>query len=442
MRLVNRKIITALMATLGLCAQAVAAPNEQFIPVPVFKTGPTATMGASLYGGYIDYLDLLNKRDGGINGVKLTWEECETGFQVDRGLECYERLKKKGPTGASFFMPYQTGVVYSLTDRSMTDKIPIVHVSTGRAGANDGRVFPYIFPVIAHFWSGNTAKIRFIGGREGGMDKLKGKKIVNLYMGNAYGKETMPVLNYQAKKYGFEIINIEVPLPGVEQQAQWLQIRQIKPDWVILRGAGGMVSVTLKNAQRVGYPSDRIVGVSGASTEEDVIPAGDAAKGYISWAFSPSGAHFPVIQDIQKTLYSGGKRGDLEDPKRIGTVNYNTGVVNSIIQTEGIRTAQNKYGKKPLTGEQIQWGLEHLILDDKRLRQLGAHELMPPLKLSCFDHEGGGAVKFQQWDGTKWITISDWIQTDQSIVRPMMEEAAAKYAKEKGITPRDCAKES
>jgi branched-chain amino acid transport system substrate-binding protein len=50
-------------------------------------------------------------------------------------------------------------------------------------------------------------------------------------------------------------------------------------------------------------------------------------------------------------------------------------------------------------------------------------------------------VKFMQWDGRKWNVVSDWIPTDQSIVRPMIEASAAQYAKEKGITPRDCSKE-
>ena len=49
--------------------------------------------------GYIAYLTLLNERDGGINGVKLIWEECETVYDVTRTVECYERLKARGPTG-------------------------------------------------------------------------------------------------------------------------------------------------------------------------------------------------------------------------------------------------------------------------------------------------------------------------------------------------------
>src|SRR5438445_241002 len=136
-----------------------------------------------------------------------------------------------------------------------------------------GPVFPYIFPLITTYWSQNTAKIKFIGMKEGGMDKLQGKKIVNIYHDSAYGKETIPVLDVQAKKYGFQVTHIAVPHPGNEQQAQWLQIRQIKPDWVILRGWGVMNPTALKAAAKIGFPRDTIVGVWWSHAEEDVIPA-------------------------------------------------------------------------------------------------------------------------------------------------------------------------
>jgi len=136
-------------------------------------------------------------------------------------------------------------------------------------------------------------------------------------------------------------------------------------------------------------------------------------------------------------------KGEMEDRSRVGSIYYNRGIVHGIITAEAIRTAQERYGKgKPMTGEQVRWGLENLRIDDKRLKELGAAGFMQALKVSCTDHEGGGQVKFQQWDGSKWNVITDWISSDQSIVRPMIEESAAKYAKEKGITPRDCSKES
>jgi branched-chain amino acid transport system substrate-binding protein len=96
------------------------------------------------------------------------------------------------------------------------------------------------------------------------------------------------------------------------------------------------------------------------------------------------------------------------------------------------------FGNQPLTGAQVQWGLDHLSLTAAALKELGAEGLIPPITLSCRDHEGGGGVKFQQWDGKQWNAITDWIPTDQVLVRPLVEASAAKYAQEKGITPRDC----
>ncbi|MDR6184264.1 ABC transporter substrate-binding protein [Acinetobacter baylyi] len=261
-----------------------------------------------------------------------------------------------------------------------------------------------------------------------------------LYHGSPYGKETIPVIDQLSKKYHFEVTHIEVPHPGNEQQSQWLKIRQIQPDWVILRGWGVMNPVALKTAQKVGYPVNKIIGNIWSNSEEDAAPAGDAAKGFISITTHPSGTNFPVLQQIKQLVVDKGQ-SDLTDLKRFGTVYYNLGVVNGILNVEAVRVAQEKYGHRPLTGEEVRWGFEHLNLSDERLKQLGAYGLVQPLKLSCSDHEGGGAVRFQQWDGTKWNVISNWIQADRGFLRPIIEESSHKYAKEQGIKIRDCATE-
>jgi branched-chain amino acid transport system substrate-binding protein len=419
----------AVVSALAVPVAGLAQPKEQFVPVNFYWVGPYAPGGSGIGGGMIDYFKMLNARDGGINGVKITWEKCETEYRNDRGVECYERSKKKGPTGATLVHPASTGITYSLIDKGTADKIPIVSIGYGRTDASDGRVFPYVFPLMTNYWSQNTAKIKFIGQREGGMDKLKGKKIAHLYHDSAYGKETIPILDLQAKKYGFEVTHIAVPHPGNEQQAQWLQVRQFKPDWVILRGWGVMNPTALKAAAKIGYPRNKILGVWWAGAEEDVIPAGEAAKGYITAGFNLSGANHAVISDIQKHVYAKGQ-GEMEDKSRVGSIYYNRGVQWGIVTVEAVRKAQERFGKgKPMTGEQVRWGLENLAIDEKRLKELGAVGFMQPLKVSCADHEGGGAVKFQQWDGKQWKVISDWIPSDQSIVRPMVEASAAQYAK-------------
>jgi branched-chain amino acid transport system substrate-binding protein len=415
--------------------------NEQYFPLQSYRVGPYAAGGTGFFGGFIDYMQLVNARDGGVGGVKLTWSECETEYVVERGVECYERLKQ-GLNGApsAAFNPLSVGIAYALIDRATADKNPIITINHGRTDSTDGRVFPYIFPLQLNPYSEVSAITNYIAQREGGTEKLAGKKIVALYHGSPYGKETIPVLDILAKKYGFEIKHIEVPHPGTEQQAQWLEIRRYQPSWVILRGWGVMNPVAIKSAQKTGFPVDHIIGNIWSNSEEDVTPAGAAAKGFLSITTHPAGRDFPVLSEIDKYVLSQGK-GNMDDPKRVGSVYYNLGVINGILNVEAVATAQKKFGKKPLTGEQVRWGFENLNIDDARLKELGALGLLQQIKLSCEDHEGGGKIRFQQWDGEKWQVVTDWISADRALLRPIIEESAAKYAKERGITPRDCGKE-
>jgi branched-chain amino acid transport system substrate-binding protein len=438
------RVAAAATLTLALTAAFVAAAQaagEEYFPLQSYRVGPYAAGGSGFFGGFIDYMNLINKRDGGVNGVKLTWSECETEYVVEKGVECYERLKsglKGAPAAAT--NPLSVGIAYATLDRSTADKIPLITINHGRTDSTDGAVFPYVFPLQLNPYSEVSAIVNYIGRQSGGLNQLKGKKIVVLYHGSPYGRETIPVLDALAKKYGFELTQIEVPHPGNEQGSQWLTIHRINPDWVILRGWGVMNPVALKSAQKVGFPANHIIGNIWSNSEEDARPAGDAAKGFISITTHPSGTDFPVIQAINQYVIKAGD-GNLKDPARFGTVYYNLGVVNGILNVEALRVAQAKFGNKPLTGEQVRWGFEHLNLDDARLKQLGAYGLVQPLKLSCSDHEGGGAVRFQQWDGQQWKVISGWVQADRALLRPIIEKSANAYAKEKGITPRDCSKD-
>jgi branched-chain amino acid transport system substrate-binding protein len=387
-------------------------------------------------------MQLVNARDGGGGGVKLTWSECETEYVVERGVECYERLKK-GLNGApaAATNPLSVGIACATIDRSTADKLPLITINHGRTDSTDGRVFPYVFPLVLNPYSEVSSIINYIGEREGGLDKLARKKIVTLYHGSPYGKETQPILDLLAKKYGFEVSHIEVPHPGNEQQSQWLQIRQIKPSWVILRGWGIMNPVALKTAAKTGFPVDHVIGNIWSNSEEDAAPAGSAGVGFISITTHPSGRAFPVLRAVDHYVLKVGK-GNMQDPKRVGSVYYNLGIVNGILNVEAVRVAQSKYGHRPLTGEEVRWGFENINIDDARLAELGATGLMQKIKLSCEDHEGGGAVRFQQWDGQKWNLISDWVAADRGLLRPIIEDSAARYAKEKGITVRDCATEA
>ena len=117
---------------------------------------------------------------------------------------------------------------------------------------------------------------------------------------------------------------------------------------------------------------------------------------------------------------------------------YNRTLVNAMFGIEAIRTAMGKFGNKPMTGEQVRWGLENLDITEARLKELGMEGFTKPIKVSCADHETMGPLRIQQWDGKKWSFISDWIKPMREVVRPMIEKAAAAYAKEQNITPRAC----
>ena len=417
-------------------ATVVSAQNQQYIPILSYRVGAYAAGGSGYFGGAIDYFTLINQT-GGINGVKLFWEECETEYNAARGVECYERLKTKNG-GATTVEPLSTGIAYGLLDRVAKDKIPMTTFGYGSANTADGSVFEWAFPLGTTYWDQAAAMIAYLTQKEGG--SLRGKKIVYLYHDSAYGKEAIPVVEALSAKNGFELIKIPITPPGLTQESQWLQIRQAKPDYVILWGFGVMNPAALKAAAKNGYPRDKILGVWWAGSEEDVIPAGDASKGYVSAAFSASGTNFPVMQDIKTKVYGAGK-GNLEDKERQGNIYHTRGVVYGILIVEAIRTAQAKYGKgKVMTPEQVRWGLENINLTDARIKELGATGLFPPIKTSCRDHEGSGMVKFQAWDGKGFKQMSPFMAGDRELVRKMVEESAAKYANEKGIKPRDCSK--
>jgi branched-chain amino acid transport system substrate-binding protein len=424
-------------ALLPLASEPVLAQNEQFIPGLMYRTGPFAPNGIPFANGFADYLTLLNQRDGGINGVKIVYEECDTAYNNDRGVECYERLKKKGPTGASAITPLSTGITYALIERATADKIPVLSMGYGRTAGSDGTVFPYVFTMPASYWAGADVLVTYVARQSGGFDKLKGKKIALVYLDSAYGKEPIPTLQALAQKHGYEFHSFPVASPGLEQKATWLQIgRQLRPDYVFMWGWGVMNSTAIKEAAAVGFPMDRFIGVWWSGAEPDVVQGGAASKGYKALNFHTVAKNLPVHKDITQHVYRKGLGAGEE--KAVGEVLYNRGIVNALIITESIRVAQGRYGKRPVTGEEVRWGMENINLTEARLKELGLPDFMAPIKVTCADHEGGGMARVQQWDGKEWKFVSDWIAPNRDQLWPMYRQAAADYAKEKNVTPRNC----
>jgi branched-chain amino acid transport system substrate-binding protein len=436
---VMRLIICLLVVVLVMGSRAhpvMARTDEVFIPLLVYRTGPYSPSGIPLANGLADYYTLVNERDGGINGVRLAWEECETQYNTLRSVECYERLKGRGAVAV---LPFSTGVMYQLIPRTVEDKISVIQVGAGMTASADGRWFPWVFPFPTTYWSQASAVIRYIGQREGGLEKLRGKKIVHIFLNNPYGKEANPILETLARQFGYQLTLLPVNPPGEMQQATWLQVRRLNPDWIFLSGWGVMNQVAIKEAIAASYPMDHMIGNWWSASEGYVIPAGPDARGYIGTAFHAPGADFPVQRDILKFVYDRGKGAGKREA--VGEVLYNRGVVSAMYVVEAIRSAMARYGNQPITGEQMRWGLEHLSLTEQRLGELGLRGFIHPLKVTCEDHEGAGPVMFQQWDSRRWSAISGWIPVMRDVVRSKLEAVAAEDGRKLGATMRDCAKE-
>ena len=445
MRSISKSMLLRLGLAAGAAASALAsAPamaqaKEQFFPVLVYRTGPYAPNGVPFANGYVDYLKLVNARDGGVNKVKVTFEECETGYATDRGVECYERLKGKGSTGATAVHPLSTGITFALTDKAPRDKIAVISSGYGRADSVDGTTFGWNFPLGGTYWDASDILVQHVGKLEGGLNKLKGKKIALVYHDSPYGKEPIALLQARSALHGFELILLPVTHPGVEQKSTWLQIRQQRPDYVFLWGWGVMNSTSIKEAVATGYPREKMYGVWWSGAEPDVEPAGDGAKGYHALVFLAPAGQGAVHKDILKYVYDKGNgTGKREN---VGEVLYNRGMVAAMMTVEAVKRAQAKYGKRPVTGEEVRWGLENLSIDAGAIKKLGFDGFMTPVKTSCYDHGGAHQAKIHTWDGKKWNVGADTYESDLQIITPIVKASAEKYAAEKKISRRDCSKE-
>jgi len=412
---------------------AAAGKGEQFFPVLVYRTGAYGPNGTPWANGYVDYLKLVNAQ-GGINGVTITYEECETAYDTAKSVECYERLKSR--PNAAVFQPLSTGATFAITDKAPTDKIPIITAGYGRSESVEGEVFPWNFPLAGTYWTAADVLVQHLGKQNGGLDKLKGKKIALVYHDSPYGKEPIPLLTERSKLHGFQLTTIPVTHPGVEQKAAWLQIRQLRPDYVILWGWGVMNSTAIREAVATGFPREKMYGGWWSGAEPDVLPVGADAKGYNAMAFQHGAGRAKVHEDILKLLHAKGQgTGPAEE---VGQVLYTRGLISAMFAVEGVRQAQLRYGVRPLIGEEVRYGLENLNIDQKRIDALGLTGVIRPLATNCRDHEGSRFARVHTWDGSKWSFSSDWFESDAQIIKPMIKEFSARYAAEKKITRRSC----
>ncbi len=214
----KKKFFLTLIASAITCiwlSQNIMAAKGIYVPLFTYRTGAYAGGGIPIANGMHDYLAMLNERDGGIGGVPLIIEECETGYKTNKGVECYEKVKPKNPVVIN---PFSTGITLQLIPKSPVDKIPVHSMGYGLSAAADGSVFPWVFNYPSTYWNQASAIIRYIGYQEGGMSNLKGKKIGFIFLESGYGREPIPLFEQLSSELGFKLFKIAVA--GKEMQNQ------------------------------------------------------------------------------------------------------------------------------------------------------------------------------------------------------------------------------
>ncbi|MFS4439345.1 ABC transporter substrate-binding protein [Paracoccaceae bacterium GXU_MW_L88] len=412
---------------------ASTAMADLYFPSLSYRTGAYGAGGGPYADGYMDYFNLLNERDGGLGGVRAVVEECETAYDTQKGVECYEATKGNNPM---VYNPLSTGITYQLIPKVQADDLNLYTPGYGRTSAANGQVFENVFNFPANYWNGASAIINHLLEINGG--SLEGKKIALVYHNSAYGKEPIGTLEALSEKHGFDLSLLPVDHPGQEQKSQWLQVRRDRPDNVILYGWGVMNPVALQEAANIRYPMDQVLGIWWSGNEIDVEPVGAGADGYKSANFHAPGSDFPVFDEVREYLVDTGKAAS--DGQNIGTVPYNKGFYAAMLMAESALKAQEIHGTPDITPQQFRDGMEALEMTEARMEELGMPGFGPEFSVSCENHGGPGRVAIQQYDAEadEFTLITDFIESDMEVIQPLIDQDSEAFASESGIEPRDC----
>ena len=421
------------LAAIATTAITMATPvlAELVIPSLSYRTGPYASGGVPLADGYADYFNLLNERDGGIGGVMVNVIECETGYNTEKGVECYEATKGEG---ALVYQPFSTGMTYQLIPKATADGIPLHTMGYGRTSAANGTVFSNVFNYPTNYWDAASIAVNYLLDENGG--DLSGKSIALVYHNSAYGKEPIRTLEELSAIHGYDLTLLPVDHPGQEQKSQWLQIRRERPDYVLMWGWGVMNAVAVQEAANIRFPMENFIGAWWSGAEIDVLPAGDAANGYKALTMNGVGMNYGIYDDIQTYLVDKGLAAGAGD--QIGTVLYNRTIYAAFLAHMAILKAQEIHGVADITPAMMRDGMEQLVITEEMMAANGMAGFGPAFEVTCENHGGPGIGAVSQWDASaqEWNLITDFAPSDKDVINPLIEEDSLAYAAENDIALR------
>lgn len=409
--------LLSILAGVGLALSSVQPALAQTEPVKFAVCTDLSKLLTFIQPQFVqaarDYAQVLNQK-GGLEGHPIELLVQDHGSEPQRGIECYEKMKREG---AIAFYFASTAVTNALLPRLMKDGNVLLSPFIGRADSIDGDVFKWVFPIGPTYWGQVANDIQYIKTKSN--NNLKGIKVAFLYVDYPFGQEPIPVLKTLSAREGFELQLFPYPLPGNDQASAWSQIRRFNPDWIISWSLSNMHVVASRELKRNGIPMDKYISVNWIN-EVDIANVGaDTAKGLKRATNVVGGRAHPLMQQIQKDLYDKGKGSG--DPKHLNDIYYNTGLATYSPYFEGARLAIKQFGW-PLNSDKMRRGLESL-------RNFDSGGLIAPVTVTAKDHGGGGKTRIDMWDGAKWVPQTDWFSAYEDVVWEQAKKGSELFAK-------------
>lgn len=403
-----KRLLKGLAGAVALAVGGTAGADNEPIKFALLQdfTAVYTFVSTEYNQGQQDYLRLINET-GGIEGHRIETIIRDTANEPQRGLEAYNRARREGAVLVDFF---STPVSRAAVNRVLQDEVVMITALHGRGDASHGETFPFVFPMMATYWSQAALLADYIERHQGG---LANKRVALVHIDSPFGREPLPVLQELAKQKEFDLRSFAYPSPGTEQSATWSDVRRYRPDYVVIWGAGGGQQVSVREAIRNGIQPQNILSVVWLS-ESDARNLGGQMNGVKRFEAVASGQESAVIKDILTHVVEPGLGAG--PAASVGSSYYNIGVATMAVAVEAARLAIREFGA-PLTGDKLRRGFE-------MIKDFDARGLMPPVTLTANDHQGGGSGRISQWNGQTWEPLTDWSSAFQDIVWHEIEKDA------------------
>jgi branched-chain amino acid transport system substrate-binding protein len=411
-QIINAAALSVALAAGGAVTTAQAQSDEPIRFGLCFDLSKSYTFISPQVAQAAQDLAMHVNASGGIDGHPIEMVVKDHGNEPQRGVECYEQLKRDGVFIFNFL---STPVTNAVLPRVMKDENILMQSFVGRGDAVDGEVFEWVFPIGPTYWQQAANDIAYIKSQFEG--DFSDAKIGFIYLDYPFGQEPIEILKTLAEKEGFELELYPVPLPGSDQAGAWSKIRRDKPDYVISWLLAGGHVVASKEMRRNRFPIDRYLS-SNWLNEVDIANIGaEEATGILRGTNVAGGQEVPIVKTMLDTIYAEGKGSGPESSVR--DVYYNTGLAIYSSGIEAARIAVENDGW-PLTPESMKAAYESLSGYD-------GNGLMAPLTVTAEDHGGGGKTRIEQWDGETWVPLTDWSADYLDVVWEVIEESSSKF---------------